>query len=106
MIASLTDDFILRRLLRSLRFLAMTITDFSNTLLDTQTGRRVPLFNPRHQRWARHFTWSDDYTKIIGRTATGRATVDALHMNRTAMCNLRRAWYAVGVHPAQTERKD
>jgi len=74
--------------------------------LDTQTGRRVPLFNPRHQRWTRHFTWSNDYTKIIGRTATGRATVDALHMNRTAMCNLRKAWYAVGVHPAQTEQEE
>jgi len=74
--------------------------------LDTQTGRCVPLFNPRRQQWARHFTWNNDYTKIIGRTATGRATVDALHMNRTAMCNLRRAWYAVGVHPAQTEQKD
>ncbi len=72
------------------------------TYLDAQTGRRVPLFNPRSQQWTRHFDWSDDCTKVIGRTATGRATVDALNMNRTAMCNLRRAWYAVGVHPAQT----
>ena len=70
--------------------------------INAQTGRRVPLFNPRRQRWERHFAWSGDGTQIIGRTATGRATVNALRMNRPAMCNLRRAWYAIGVHPAQT----
>lgn len=69
---------------------------------DPQTRRSVPLFNPRRQRWEGHFTWSDDGTQLIGRTATGRATVEILRLNRTAMCNLRRAWYAVGVHPIQT----
>ena len=72
---------------------------------DGQTGRAAPLFNPRRQRWKRHFTWNDDGTRIIGRTATGRATVETLRMNRTAMCNLRRAWIAVGVHPVQTPEK-
>ncbi|MBI1923868.1 HNH endonuclease [Candidatus Poribacteria bacterium] len=67
-----------------------------------QTGHRVPLFNPRRQRWERHFAWSSDGTQIMGRTATGQATIDVLRMNRPAMGNLRRAWYAVGVHPAQT----
>ena len=73
---------------------------------DARTGRSVPLLHPRRQRWKRHFTWSDDGTQIIGRTATGRATVETLRMNHTAMCNLRRAWYAVGIHPVQTSEEE
>src|SRR6266545_5736572 len=49
--------------------------------VDPLTGRRVRLFNPRAQRWARHSHWSDDGTEIIGRTATGHATVVALQLN-------------------------
>src|SRR3989304_4087779 len=28
---------------------------------DPQTGRIVPIFNPRRQRWSRHFVWSEDF---------------------------------------------
>ena len=66
---------------------------------DPQTGRSVPLFNPRRQRWARHFAWSADSLHIAGRTATGRATVVALHMNCPALVNLHRALKAVREHP-------
>jgi hypothetical protein len=66
---------------------------------DPQTGRDVPLFNPRRQRWSRHFVWSDDSLLLQGRTATGRATVAALHLNRTERVNLRRALGALGEHP-------
>src|SRR5438477_7932007 len=41
---------------------------------DPQPGRRVRLFNPRQQRWSRHFGWSADGTRIVGRTACGGAT--------------------------------
>ncbi len=68
---------------------------------DPQTGRIVPLFNPRHQRWARHFAWSDDFMVIIGLTATGRATVAALHLNRPELLNLRHALYVIGLHPPE-----
>ncbi len=64
-----------------------------------QTGRVVALFNPRRQHWSRHFTWSEDFQHIIGRTATGRATVTELHLNRSALLNLRRALQAIGAHP-------
>jgi 5-methylcytosine-specific restriction endonuclease McrA len=67
--------------------------------LDPQTGRLVPLFNPRHQRWTRHFAWSEDFLTIIGRTATGRATVVALSLNRPELLNLRQALRAIGAHP-------
>ena len=66
---------------------------------DPQTRRSVPLFNPRRQRWARHFAWGTDFLLIEGRTATGRATVAALHLNCPALVNLRRALRTVGEHP-------
>lgn len=68
---------------------------------DPQTGRSVPLFNPRRQRWSRHFGWSQDYLLIEGRTATGRATLAALHLNAPALVNLRRALRAVAEHPPE-----
>ena len=66
---------------------------------DPETGRPAPLYNPRRQVWSRHFEWSEDGLLIIGLTATGRATVDALHLNRTELINLRSALKVIGVHP-------
>lgn len=66
---------------------------------DPQTGRVVPLFNPRRQRWERHFAWSEDFMVIVGRTAIGRATVTALYLNRLELLNLRRVLRAAGEHP-------
>jgi len=70
---------------------------------DPLTGRLVPLFHPRRQRWSRHFRWSDDVSIIIGLTATGRATVEALHLNRVELLNLRRALLAIAEHPPEAE---
>ena len=36
---------------------------------------------------------------IAGRTMAGRATVEALRLNRPALVNLRRALLAIGKHP-------
>lgn len=66
---------------------------------DPKTGKLVSLFNPRRQQWSKHFQWSDDSLSIIGRTATGRATVEALHLNRQQLINLRRALIAISEHP-------
>jgi len=66
---------------------------------DPRTERVVALFNPRRQRWSRHFAWSADFLVLHGRTACGRATVVALHLNRAELVNLRRALRALGVHP-------
>lgn len=65
---------------------------------DPQTGRLVSLFNPRRQHWSHHFAWSEDFLLIVGRTATGRATVETLHLNRPELLNLRRALRAIGEH--------
>jgi len=43
--------------------------------------------------------WSDDFTLIVGLTGTGRATVEALQMNRPGVVNLRRLLHAAGLHP-------
>jgi hypothetical protein len=70
---------------------------------DPHTGRVVALFNPRRQRWTRHFAWSEDSLLMLGRTATGRATVAALHLNRPELVNLRRLLRDVGEHPPRAE---
>jgi hypothetical protein len=66
---------------------------------DPVNGDLVPLFNPRNQRWQEHFVWSDDYVLVLGITPTGRATVEALGLNRAGLCNLRRLLFGVGKHP-------
>jgi HNH endonuclease len=63
------------------------------------TRQLVHLFHPRRQRWQAHFTWDERFEHIIGLTATGRVTVDALQLNRTELVNLRRLLYAAGEHP-------
>ncbi|MBN1887231.1 MAG: HNH endonuclease [Thermoflexales bacterium] len=67
--------------------------------LDPLTGKRTPLYNPRLQDWREHFAWSEDGTQIIGQTPTGRATVEALHLNNEYVVPSRRVWVAAGWHP-------
>lgn len=57
------------------------------TLEDVETGESVPVFNPRQQTWQEHFRWED--VRVVGLTAIGRATVDALRLNRTIMLAIR-----------------
>lgn len=69
--------------------------------VDPETGDEVPLFHPRRHTWIEHFVWSDDFTQIIGQTPIGKATVEALQLNRSELINLRRVLYSVGEHPPQ-----
>jgi len=66
---------------------------------DPTDGAMAPLFNPREQQWREHFCWSSDYTRIVGLTPTGRATLEALQMNRLGLINIRQLLYAIGKHP-------
>lgn len=59
----------------------------------------VPLFHPRRDSWNEHFIWSSDSLTIVGTTATGRATVVRLGMNRQEAVNLRHLLAGVGLHP-------
>ena len=67
--------------------------------IDPEVGEKVALFNPRQQVWTEHFAWSDDLTEVIGKTPCGRATINALHLNRMGVVNLRRLLVMVGLHP-------
>jgi len=68
------------------------------TAADPATGEEVPLFNPREQVWHEHFRWAGEM--LMPLTATGRATVAALAMNRALILAIRREEIAHGRHPA------
>jgi HNH endonuclease len=65
--------------------------------IDPRTGRVVPLYHPRRQIWPRHFRWVG--VRLIGLSATGRATVAALHLNRPLILAIRSEESARGRHP-------
>ena len=66
---------------------------------DPLTGATIRLFHPRQQRWHEHFAWSERADLIVGLSATGRATVLALQLNRIALVRARRLWAQAGWHP-------
>jgi len=66
---------------------------------DPFSGTLAPLFNPRQHDWREHFSWNDDCSCIIGMTPIGRATVEALQLNRTCLINLRQVLYIMNQHP-------
>jgi hypothetical protein len=66
---------------------------------DPVSGEIVVLFHPRRHRWTDHFAWTDDGNEILGLTHIGRATVEALQLNREALVNLRRVLVMAGEHP-------
>lgn len=66
---------------------------------DPITNRSARLFNPRQQKWSRHFLWTNNGTLIAGRTACGRATVLALQLNNPYAVTVRQAWVSAGWHP-------
>jgi hypothetical protein len=74
--------------------------------VDPATGQVEPLYNPRLARWDTHFVWSADYSLVIGTTPTGRATVQALALNRPGVVNLRRVLHALGEHPPREPADD
>jgi hypothetical protein len=68
---------------------------------DPLTGRRVRVFHPRRQQWTRHFAWSAGGVQLVGFTASGRATIEALQMNNDLIAHLRQLWIALRLHPRE-----
>lgn len=66
---------------------------------DIITGRTVVLFNPRRQRWTRHFAWQG--ARLVGLTPCGRATADVLNINEPHRIELRELLILGGVFPPQ-----
>ena len=67
--------------------------------IDPQTGKDVPLFNPREDSWREHFNWSEDKRFIIGLRAIGRATISLLNMNRPRILDIRSVDASMHRHP-------
>ena len=67
--------------------------------IDPVTGIIAKLFHPRKQEWKDHFSWDESFSKIIGLTPTGRATVERLQLNRTGLVNLRQILVFSKKHP-------
>ena len=66
---------------------------------DPVTGRVAALFNPRRQRWSRHFAW--DGARLAGLTPCGRATIDVLNINQPERIELRELLAIAGVFPPE-----
>ena len=64
---------------------------------DPDTDEETLLFHPRLHAWVEHLTW-DDYG-MVGLTATGRATVRALHLNSPRRLLIRQAEQGFGLFP-------
>jgi hypothetical protein len=67
------------------------------TALDPESEEEVSLYNPRTQTWEQHF-WFDG-ERVVPLTATGRATVAALAMNRPSILAIRQEEAMRGRHP-------
>lgn len=72
--------------------------------IDSMIDERVPLFNPRSHVWIEHFAWSPDGIHIIGKTPTGRATVEALRLNNEFIVTTRRFWIEAGWWPPDDDQ--
>jgi hypothetical protein len=71
---------------------------------DLVSGRIVVLFNPRRQRWQRHFVW--DAPRLVGLTPCGRATIAVLNINTTHRINLRELLAEAGRFPPSCTQRD
>ena len=68
--------------------------------IDELTGATAPLFNPREDDWKKHFAW--DITNpllMVGLTATGRATISTLKLNRNQLISVRTFLFKLQMHP-------
>jgi HNH endonuclease len=64
---------------------------------DSVTDEMVAIFHPRQQIWKEHFDWND--AEVIGLTAVGRATIEALSLNRPIMSAIRAEERFFNRHP-------
>ena len=68
--------------------------------LDPETGKLMPLFNPRFQPWSEHFAL--DGPRLMGLTAIGRTTVEFLQLNSFERLVEREAFMRAGADPPAT----
>ncbi len=66
---------------------------------DPLTGLRVPIFDPRWNRWADHFAWEEHGLLIVGSTDRGRGTVEVLNLNDRYHLSARSVWIIACMYP-------
>jgi len=76
------------------------------TAVDPATQETVSLFHPQRDTWPDHFGWNDNATEIVALTPRGRATINALRMNRPQMVRVRRMWVVMNEHPPSEASHD
>ena len=69
---------------------------------DPRTGKLVPLYNPRFDDWTDHFAFTKRWS-LSGRSPVGRATIEALDMNRAAVVAIRIELVQLGRYPPDFE---
>jgi len=92
--------------LDNLAYACLGCNSYKSSLIqavDPATSEMALLFNPRQQSWHDHFAWSADLTEILGITPSGRATINALKLNRVNVVNLRRLVLLIGEYPPRIE---
>ena len=67
--------------------------------VDPDSKRVIPLFHPRENVWADHFAWNGPL--LVGRTPTGRATIQALRLNRADAVAVRHLLMNGGDYPSE-----
>lgn len=65
--------------------------------VDSRSGEKTLLFNPRRDVGEDHFRWSNGWKRLVGRTPMGRATIVALDMNAKRLQQARIYWRVVGI---------
>jgi hypothetical protein len=58
-------------------------------------GRHIPLFNPRRDRWADHFSWNGSL--LVATTDVGRVTISVLDINAPYRQSIREALMEEGI---------
>jgi hypothetical protein len=65
--------------------------------IDPVTQKLTKLFNPRRQKWKKHFRW--DGPTLVGQTSVGRTTIVVLAMNDPEAVVVREALIEEGAFP-------
>jgi acyl-CoA synthetase (AMP-forming)/AMP-acid ligase II len=66
--------------------------------IDPTTRTITELFRPRQQIWREHFEWNG--ATLVGKSPTGRATIQVLNINRADTVSVRRLLMQEGVYPS------
>ena len=68
---------------------------------DDISDKKVPIYNPRTDQWKKHFAWDRNPLYLKGLTPIGRATIQALKLNRAQLISVRRILQQIHLHPPE-----